>query len=119
MAWTSEVLTTERLTLRCPTEQDHSAITVILTDPEVRKHLGGPLADQDLEGFRSHTIGNQSGTFVAILTETGQTIGSFSIESSREREHPELSFQLIPEFWGQGLAFEAAGVLLEWGWGHY
>ncbi len=29
----------------------------------------GPLSDQDLEGFRSHTIGNQSGAFVAILTQ--------------------------------------------------
>ncbi len=119
MAWTSEVIATERLVLRCPSEQDRETITVILTDSEVRKHLGGPFSDQDLEGFRSHTIGKQSGAFVAVLTETGQPIGTFSIESSREREHPELSYQLIPEFWGEGLAFEASLALVEWGWDHY
>ncbi len=119
MAWTSESITTERLALRCPTEQDRETITVILTHPKVRKYLGGPLSDQELEGFHRRTIGNQSGAFVAVLTETRQTIGTFSIESSREREHPELSYQLVPEFWGKGLAFEASVAMLEWGWDHY
>ncbi len=117
MSWTSDALTTERLTLRCPAEQDRETILVLLTDPEVRNHLGGPLSDQDVDGFRRHTLGNQVGAFVAVLTEAGRTIGTFFIGGARD--HPELSYELMPEFWGQGLAFEGSAAILEWGWGHF
>ena len=114
MAWTNALITTRRVTLRCPTDEDRPAISRVLTDPDVRRFLGGPVSDEDLAAFASRPIGRQTGLFVAVLAETGRTIGTFALDD--QRDDRELSYQLLPEFWGQGLALEACGALLTWGW---
>ena len=73
-------------------------------DDDQRKTLSGS----------SSPIGEQSGLFVAVLAGSGETIGTFSLEDGRD--DLELSYQLLPEYWGRGLAFEAAEALLNWGW---
>lgn len=57
MPWTSESLTTERLLLRAFRESDRSTVVTFLTDPDVRRYLGGPV---DLgDDFASHPLGEQ------------------------------------------------------------
>ena len=114
MPWTTDVMTTDRLVLRCATDADRPAIVRILTDPDVRRHLGGPVSNDVIEGFNDRTIGEQWGAFVATFGPNGPTIGTFSLDA--ERGEYELSYQLLPEYWGQGFAFEASEELLAWGW---
>lgn len=116
MAWTNALITTRRVTLRCATDEDRPAISRLLTDPDVRRFLGGPVGWEHLRTFASRPIGRQPGPFAAILTDSGRIIGTFAIED--ERDDHERSYQLLPEFWGQGLAFEACGALLTWGGRH-
>jgi RimJ/RimL family protein N-acetyltransferase len=113
--WTSVVIVTKRLTLRCPVDHDRPVIERILTDTEVRRFLGGPVSPDVVQAFASRPIDEQRGMFVAELRADAETIGTFSLED--ERDDLELSFQLLPEHWGMGLAFEAAEALLSWGWG--
>jgi len=115
--WTDVVIATHRLKLRCPDEDDRPAIERILTDTDVRRFLGGPVSRDVVEAFASQPIGEQRGMFVALLRTDPETIGTFSLED--ERGDLELSFQLLPEHWGIGLAFEAAEALLSWGWMAY
>jgi [ribosomal protein S5]-alanine N-acetyltransferase len=114
MPWTTEIIRSERLTLRCPIDDDRVAIVRILTDRAVREFLGGPVSGSVVARFEALPIGEQEGLFVAVLTETGQTIGTFAIED--ERADRELSYQLLPEFWGFGFALEACSALLGWFW---
>lgn len=114
MPWTTDVIATKRLTLRCPTDRDRPAFKRILTEGEVRQFLGGPVSDATLRWFDSHQLGEQWGMFTAILSRSGHVIGTFSFEN--ERDDTELSYQLLPEFWGHGYALEAAEALLAWGW---
>jgi RimJ/RimL family protein N-acetyltransferase len=114
MPWTSDVIVTDRLTLRCPTGEDWPAIKRILTDAEVRRYLGGPVSGELVQTIASRPLGDHAGLFAAVLTAEATTIGTFSIED--EREDFELSYQLLPEYWGKGLAHEAAEALLKWGW---
>ncbi len=114
MPWTTHVIATERLTLHCPTDRDRPAFKRILTDLEVRRFLGGPVSDETLRWFESHPLGEQWGLFTARLSASGRVIGTFSLEN--ERVDTELSYQLLPEFWGHGYAFEAAGAVMAWGW---
>jgi RimJ/RimL family protein N-acetyltransferase len=114
MPWTSDIITTDRMRLRCPTSDDWAVIMRILTDAAVRRYLGGPVSEELLQELESRPIGEQPGLFAAVLTEGRRTIGTFSLED--EREDLELSNRLLPEFWGKGLAFEAVEALLRWGW---
>lgn len=114
MPWTTDVIATPRMQLRCPNDSDRSTIERILTDTQVRQFLGGPVSDDVLQGFASRTVGEQPGLFAAALAVDGRTVGTFSLED--ERDDTELSYQLLPEFWGRGLASEAAAALLRWGW---
>jgi ribosomal-protein-alanine N-acetyltransferase len=114
MPWTTDVIVTPRMRMRCPNDSDRPTIERILTDPRVRQFLGGPVSVDVLRAFASRPVGQQSGLFVATLEVDGRTIGTFSLEN--ERDDTELSYQLLPEFWGRGLAIEAAAALIGWGW---
>lgn len=109
-----DIITTERMTLRCPTSEDWPAIRRILTDVAVRRYLGGPVTEEFLQTLGSRPSGQNPGLFVAVRKADGTTVGTFALES--ERKDVELSYQLLPEFWGNGLAFEATQALLGWGW---
>ena len=112
--WTNEVIETDRMTLRCPTDADMPTILRILRDEQVRRHLGGPVSMDVVQAVQARSIGEQGGLFVAELRDGGRPIGTFAIEE--DRELPELSYQLLPEWWGTGLAFEASTALLRWAW---
>ena len=55
------------------------------------------------------------GPFLIVLLETGEAIGSagFVSQSSRDGRR-ELGYSIYPSFQGQGLASEAASVLVAW-----
>lgn len=114
MGWTGEVLETDRLLLRCLTNDDWPALERVLTDSAVREYLGGPVGAEVLETLATREMGQQPGVFAAAERSSGLVVGTFSIED--ERDELELSYQLLPEHWGKGFAAEACRRLIEWVW---
>ncbi len=112
MPWTATTIVTDRMVLRALHNDDREAIRRLLVDPLVRRYLGGPVSAEALEDFATATLGEQTGAFAAVLPATDDLVGIFSIGS--ERDEVELSYQLLPEFWGRGLAEEAAHAVLDW-----
>jgi len=115
MPWTDVEIVTERLRLRAFREGDKHAIVRLLTDPDVRRYLGGPVGDDHLEAARTAAIGERWGAFCVTDVCTGEVIGGCSFD--RWRGVLELSYELLPEHWGRGLAAEGVRAALDWMWG--
>ena len=65
--------------------------------------LKGPVDSYDRNGF---------GLYLAVLKAGAIPIGMCGLVKRDALEHPDLGYAFVPEYWSQGLAFEAAtGVL--------
>jgi RimJ/RimL family protein N-acetyltransferase len=112
MAWTQESLATERLVLRPFRESDRPTVVTLLTNPEVRRYLGGPV---DLsEDFASHPLGEQPNVWAVEVADTAETVGSCSFKD--DRGELELSYSFVPSARGRGYASEACAAALDWAW---
>jgi RimJ/RimL family protein N-acetyltransferase len=112
MPWTDVEISAERLTLRPFVHADKPAIVELRTSPEVCRYLGGPAGAEFAAEIRAATVGERWGVFGVAELETGQAIGSLHFD--RGRGVLEVSYELMPTHWGQGLAQEALSAALGW-----
>ncbi len=116
------MLSTERLTLRPVTADDHAALLAHWTQPDVRRFLfdGAALSAAEV----TETIGESSRDFAASgygiwLIELGSRAGLVGTAGLRPLEESglEIFYSLAPGAWGHGYATEAAGAVVEYGLG--
>jgi RimJ/RimL family protein N-acetyltransferase len=116
------VLKTERLTLRRLTTDDAAFIFRLVNEPSWLRFIGdkgvktlddareyirtGPIASYERFGF---------GLYLAELKGSGQPIGMCGLLKRDALEHPDIGFALLPEFWGQGYAYESAAAVMAFG----
>ncbi|WP_432137187.1 GNAT family N-acetyltransferase [Streptomyces sp. bgisy154] len=111
--WPSE-LRTDRLHLRPVTLEDSSLVRELLTDARVRAFLGGP-ASEERVAARQRAYPSTPGTWTVALADGGAAIGLVSISADhRCAGRAEVSYQLLPSAWGQGLGREAVGAAVGW-----
>ncbi|MFE9172204.1 GNAT family N-acetyltransferase [Streptomyces kebangsaanensis] len=112
------VLTTPRLILRPAEPADAPEYTRLWTDPEVRRFLGGPVAQDLLPAYRRHFAGRPYLFTVATRREAA-VLGSVSIDpESRFGGRREVSYSFLPEHWGRGCAREAVAAAVGWAFDH-
>ncbi len=116
MAWLEHPVATERLTLRALVESDKPLIIAMRSDPDVRRYLGGPAGDDEIDSIRSATVGERWGVFCIADRVTDQPIGSVGFD--RGRGELEVSYELVSTRWGRGLGAEAVAAALEWAAAH-
>lgn len=110
--WLPTPLTAARVSVRRPQPGDETMLAQLYTNLDVRRFVGGPLDLSDAQRRALQAVTDEEwGTFV-IATIAGATIGSGDIR--RKRGPWELSYQLDPAYWGQGLASEAVTTLVRW-----
>ena len=116
------VLETERLTLRRLTTDDAAFIFRLVNEPYWLRFIGekgvktlddarnyiltGPMASYEQFGF---------GIYLAELKGSGRPIGICGFVTRDTLEHPDIGFALLPEFWGQGYAYESAAAVMAFG----
>jgi RimJ/RimL family protein N-acetyltransferase len=116
------VLETERLTLRRLTTEDAAFIFRLVNEPYWLRFIGekgvktlddarnyiltGPMASYERFGF---------GIYLAELKGSGRPIGICGFVKRDTLEHPDIGFALLPEFWGQGYAYESAAAVMAFG----
>jgi RimJ/RimL family protein N-acetyltransferase len=98
--------------LRAPTDDDRAAWARMLTDPIVRRYQGGPWDAVAVGAAMTGHLGSLWGSFLIELVGPDVVAGSCSVE--RDRGELEVSYQLLPEFHGMGIATEALRALLAW-----
>jgi ribosomal-protein-alanine N-acetyltransferase len=116
------ILETNRLLLRRQVLEDLDALWALYCDPEITKYI--PDAPRSFEEAREelewHMNGHprypELGLWASIHKESGKFIGRcgllpWTIEGQRE---VEVAYTITREYWGQGLATEAARGILEY-----
>jgi RimJ/RimL family protein N-acetyltransferase len=118
-------ITAERLVLRKAHETDRDGLIELLTDDEIRAHLGGPrprsAVEQHFDAVGVASATSKPGTYVIADNTTNQLIGTLVLDRrpagrpghlTEGGEELELSYVLRRSAWGMGLAFEAATAAL-------
>lgn len=107
-------LRSERLTLRALTPEDLGAVHRIFDDPAVRRHLfdNRPVSLQTTQNILQQSARDFAAAGIGLfgIKERGREAligfcGFFVVEGVGE---PELTYGLLPAYWGRGYATEAA-----------
>ena len=118
------ILETPRLLLRRPRIQDLDDLWALYLDPDVTKYIpDAPKtreeARQELEWFiDGHPRHPELGLWATVLKENGRFIGRCGLLPwlIDGHEEVELAYAIAREYWGRGLASEAAAAILTYGW---
>jgi RimJ/RimL family protein N-acetyltransferase len=109
-------LETPRLLLRPYRAEDRDAFVSLHTDPEVRRHMNGPLTPQKAESrFDEIWTGTatQRTCWAIIEKETGVFAGHAFLWLDDRHPFQELGFLFFKSYWGRGFATETARRLTE------
>jgi RimJ/RimL family protein N-acetyltransferase len=117
---TAQVLETSRLRLRGLRATDVPALGRLNSDPRVIHFLNAaPMTlAEATDRARRHWHRLHDGHFglwAIARRDDDRFIGTASLEPFGERRQGELSYRLLPEAWGRGLAGEAAARLTAFG----
>ena len=113
-------LETDRLVLRPLAARDEAFVARLLSDPDVRRHLGGPVpADRHGRVFAAY-LAHRPPSAVWTVLWRGRTAAPLGLVFLTPHAGPEdgtgqleLSYMFDPASWGQGLAGEAVGAVLD------
>jgi [ribosomal protein S5]-alanine N-acetyltransferase len=116
------VLSTERLSLRPVTADDHAALLAHWTQPDVRRFLfdGAALSVAEVTETIAESIRDFAASGYGIwLIELGSRAGLAGTAGLRPLEESglEIFYSLAPGAWGRGYATEAARAVVEYGLG--
>ncbi|MGD0415312.1 MAG: GNAT family N-acetyltransferase [Terriglobales bacterium] len=123
------ILQTPRLQLREFTPQDADALAQVISDPETMRYYPAPYdragVEQWIESNRRRYQDDGVGLWAMELkksqdSEVHKTIGDCGIilqQVEGERLY-EIGYHLSRDFWGQGLATEAAIACRNWAFAH-
>ena len=119
------LLESERLLFRPHEAADLEAFCAMEQDPDVRRYVGGAprtreVAEERFWNRTMQTVDDRLGIWACVLKPNDVYIGRCGLYASvqgDERISGEavLGYYLRPEFWGQGLATEAARAFVGFG----
>lgn len=104
-------LTTKRLMMQRPVLEDAHFIRALISDPDVRRFLGGPASNTQISNYLG--CNPAIAFWVVNLKSTKSPIGLVSITDHRDGDDKELSFQFLRSAWGMGYATEATSCILD------
>ncbi|GAA3393309.1 GNAT family N-acetyltransferase [Cryptosporangium minutisporangium] len=99
-----------RVVVRRPAVGDEDALVRLFISPEVRRYLGGGLEVGVARKRAERMTAVPSGDFVIVSAMDGAVLGSGDVR--RKRGPWEFSYQLLPQFWGRGLASDAVRAVV-------
>lgn len=120
------ILETERLVLRLLTMEDTDALFPMYSDPEIRQYFPeGVLTYEETKEevdyfvhrcYQKHGFG----LWATVDKATGDVIGRCGLLSWMidDKEEIEVAYLLAKEYWGRGLATEAARGIVQYAYEH-
>lgn len=115
-------LATERLVLRPFEESDIPEVARLADDEEISKNtllIPHPYeevhAKRWIAAHRREYRSGKSAVFAVTLAATGVLVGSVGLTIAREHRHAALGYWIGRQYWGRGLATEAARAVLAYG----
>ncbi|CAF3620977.1 unnamed protein product [Rotaria sordida] len=116
-------LKTKRIGFRLWTEDDFQLALNLWGDNAVTKLIGGPLTIEKIQERFSYEIKNMKVYGVQywpiFVLETGEHIGCCGFRPyDKEKNTVEIGFHILPKFWRQGFAREAADAAISYTFCH-
>ncbi len=98
-----------------PSDLDH--VVSLETDVEVRQFLGGPKDERIICSEFHHYFRAErfSHNWTIRNKEDGSFIGLITLDAHHNGIDTEVSYQILPECWGQGYATEAVQAVIVYG----
>ena len=116
-----KILETSRLILRQMTVDDAAFMLVLLNDPSWIRFIGDrgvrtldEARNYILQGAMTNYPRLGYGFYLVELKEAGIAIGMCGLAKRDYLEHADIGFAFLPEYCGQGYAFEAAAATLNY-----
>ena len=109
-----QILETSRLILREFSPQDVDALSLVLSDPETMRFYPTPLDRAGVEEWiarnRQRYVEVGHGLWAMVLRSNGEMIGDcgLTVQDVEGVNEIEIGYHVRRDFWGQGLATEAA-----------
>ncbi|EZH65488.1 hypothetical protein DH09_17845 [Bacillaceae bacterium JMAK1] len=109
-------LETKRCELRTLEGYDLHDVLRVYQDEQVRRYLGGPVEEALIKRLIKRWNEPKEGSFYAAVIEkrTGSFIGTVSLDLHHDQTNDEVSYQLLPEWWGKGYGKEVVSVVLQY-----
>ena len=122
MACLKTIFETDRLLVREYVEEDAEAFFKLNSNPEVIRFVPDKavlnvdqarqiLIDHPIADYRKHGFGRGA----CILKSTGEQIGFAGLKYLEELGEVDVAYRLLPQYWGQGYATEAAAAAVRHG----
>ncbi len=116
------LIETERLYIRPILESDFDDLCLLDMDPEVRSFfpegaLNAQQVRKELDRFILEWGALGFGIFSVVDKESMRFIGRCGFAKLRTGE-VEVGYLLLKDYWGKGIATEAANAVIEWGRHH-
>lgn len=107
---------TSRTTLVNPAEDDYADVRSLHMHQEVSRYLGGPTDPEQFDAYFQKVLHpvHPNTYWVVRETETNAFMGFVVIDLHHDKEYYEMSYQFLPEFWGQGYATEVCNRVLKY-----
>lgn len=120
------IIETERLILRPFDMNDAEAVYEFNSNPEIMKYTGDELL-HSLE--RAKEIINDVwfsdyekygyGRYAVVHKADNKVIGFCGLKYLPELDATDIGYRFLPEYWGKGIATEAAKPFIEYGFKHF
>ena len=123
-----KTITTDRLLLRLFQPSDADAVAGLCNNYNIYNntlYLPYPYAASDALSWIAHHLENfesdKSYEFAITDKANGAIYGAIALSSNRTFQHGEMAYWIGEEFWGRGIATEAAEAILHFAFGekHY
>jgi ribosomal-protein-alanine N-acetyltransferase len=117
----SPIIETERLLIRPFVPDDLDDFYRLVTDPDVTRFTGdkGGSREEVRKGMEERIFADYRvvgyGRWATVLKTTGRLIGFAGLKYLPDVGETDLGYRFFKEYWGQGLATEAARAVLDFG----
>ncbi|MYL64295.1 GNAT family N-acetyltransferase [Bacillus hwajinpoensis] len=120
------IIETKRLILREVTSEDALDMYHYLSDEEVVKHMGIAPAQSvqevmdEIDWYQSIIKEGTGIRWGVTLKDSGKVKGSCGYLNRQHKHYrAEVGFELSKNYWGKGIASEALGAIIRYGFNHY
>jgi RimJ/RimL family protein N-acetyltransferase len=115
------VVESDRLLLRELVMDDAPFILQLVNEPSWLQHIGDKNVHSIEDAVHYISSGprksyheNGFGLYLVVLKASGAPLGVCGLLKRITLDDPDIGFALLPEYWGQGYAYEAASAVLRY-----
>jgi ribosomal-protein-alanine N-acetyltransferase len=109
---------TERCTMTNLQESDFRAVKTIYANEDVRMFLGGIVIEEKIlrENFFDRLVCTDTDSLCWVIRskQYDEFIGLVSLDKHHEGINTEISYQLLPKWWGKGYATEVISEIIKY-----